>query len=197
MPGLESDVDEFLTPIIRILSASLQATIEAQLVRAYIQGDKELVFWGMTKGGIPIAYEGPPIESAIKWAAEHCAQLVTKMDIETKSRLAQVVAEAIQNKSGIPGLAESIRDEFDNMSKFRSQMIARTETCDALQQSFLDRSEAMGVTGKEWVTFDPCDICAANGDEGVVPLDHIFSSGDDAPPAHPNCRCALAPARLE
>ncbi|MCJ7829324.1 MAG: phage head morphogenesis protein [Dehalococcoidia bacterium] len=195
MPGLEDDIDEFLTPIIRILSASIKATIEAQLVRAYIQGDKELVFWGMTKGGFPIAYEGPPIDEAIKWAQKHCAQLVTKMDEETKARLAQVVSEAIENKKGIPGLAKNIRAEFDNMSTFRSQMIARTETCNALEQSFLDRASTMGIEGKEWVTFDPCEICAANGDEGVVPLDHVFSSGDDAPPAHPNCRCALAPAR--
>jgi hypothetical protein len=197
MPGLEDDIDEFLTPVIRVLSASIKATIESYLVRAYIAGDKELVFWGMTKGGIPIAYEGPPIDEAIKWAAEHCAQLVTKMDIETKSRLAQVVAEAIQNKNGIPSLAKNILNEFENMTKYRSQMIARTETCSALEQSFLDRAAAMGIEGKEWVTFDPCDICAANGDEGIVPLDHTFSSGDDAPPAHPQCRCALAPARLE
>lgn len=197
MPGLEDDLDEFLTPIIKVLQASLKTTIEGYLVRAYIQGDKELVYWGMTKGGIPISYEGPPMEQAIKWAREHCAKLVTKMDDETKARLAQAVAEAIENKKGIPGLARNIRDEFENMSKFRSQMIARTETCDALEQSFLTRAADMGITGKEWVTFDPCDICAANGDEGVVPLDHVFSSGDDAPPAHPNCRCALAPARME
>jgi len=55
----------------------------------------------------------------------------------------------------------------------------------------------MGVTGKEWVATDPCPICEENEVEGVVPIDHIFSSGDARPPAHPNCRCALAPAMLK
>jgi hypothetical protein len=75
-------------------------------------------------------------------------------------------------------------------------MIARTETADALEQAFMDRSKAMGVTGKEWITHDPCPICEENGAEGVVPIDHIFSSGDERPPAHPNCRCALAPVMI-
>jgi len=72
-------------------------------------------------------------------------------------------------------------------------MIARTESADALEQAFMDRAGDMGINGKEWVTFDPCEICEANEAEGVVPLDHVFSSGDLRPPAHPNCRCALAP----
>lgn len=197
MPGFENDLDEILEPIIRVLQTSLKAIIEAQLVRAYIIGDKELIYWGMTKGGIPIAYEGPPMDQAINWARKYCAQLVTKMDDETKNRLAQAVAEAIENKRGISGLAKNIRDEFDNMTKFRSKMIARTETCKALEQGFMDRAKDIGITGKEWVTFDPCEICAANEAEGIVPIDHVFSSGDDAPPAHPQCRCALAPVMIE
>ncbi|MCJ7829161.1 MAG: phage head morphogenesis protein [Dehalococcoidia bacterium] len=199
MPGLEDDVDEFLTPVIRVLSASLKATIEGYLVRAYITGDKELVFWGMTKGGIPISYEGPPIESAIKWARDHCAQLVTKMDDETKSRLAQVIADGIENKRGIPGLARDIRNEFENMTKFRSQMIARTETRNALWKGSRERMDAMGVDGKQWYlgsggSQGNCDECIANADVGIIPIDEEFPNPEDG--IHPNCTCAIAPARL-
>ena len=67
-----------LTPIIRILSAVPKDDYRRLSGPRLYSGDKELVFWGMTKGGIPIAYEGPPIDEAIKWAAKHCAQLVTK-----------------------------------------------------------------------------------------------------------------------
>jgi hypothetical protein len=76
-------------------------------------------------------------------------------------------------------------------------MIARTETCDALEKAFMDRAEEMGIEGKEWVTGgEPCEICEENESEGVVPINHVFSSGHERPPAHPNCACALAPARL-
>jgi SPP1 gp7 family putative phage head morphogenesis protein len=196
MPVPKKELDSFFEGIVKILQASLLTTIEDHLVQAFIQADLEMVTWGQTLGGIPIAYEGPPIQQAIDWAKEHCAKLVTKMDDETKARLAQVVADAIENKRGIPGLARDLRNTFDNMSKFRSKMIARTETNAALSQGSLKRMQDMGIDGKEWVTSDPCEICAANGDEGVIPVDQAFSSGDDAPPAHPNCVCALAPARL-
>jgi len=186
-----SDLDDMFEPVVSALSAHLRTILMGHLIRVYLQGDREVVEWG------DVPYEGPPMQQAIKYAEQHCAKLITNMNDETKSRLAQVVSEAIDNKSGIDGLARTLKSEFDHMSKYRAEMIARTETCDALEQAFMDRSEAMGITGKEWVTFDPCEICQANEDEGVVPLDHVFSSGDVRPPAHPNCRCALAPVTLK
>ena len=108
-----------------------------------------------------------------------------------------VIENGIKEKRGIPGLARDIRKQFEDMSRSRAEMIARTETADTLEQAFVDRSKAMGVTGKQWVTHDPCEICEANEAEGVVPIDHVFSSGHERPPAHPNCRCALAPVMME
>ena len=55
-----------------------------QLAEIYISGQAEIITWGKTKGGIPIAYEGPPIQQAIGWAEKHGAQLVTQMDEETR-----------------------------------------------------------------------------------------------------------------
>jgi hypothetical protein len=37
------------------------------------------------------------------------------------------------------------------------------------------------------------EICQDNEDEGPIPIGETFSSGDDAPPAHNNCRCWLEP----
>ena len=55
----------------------------------------------------------------------------------------------------------------------------------------------LGIEYKQWITTNPCDICVACGAVGVVPMDYDFPhQGLDPkrPPAHPNCRCALAPA---
>ena len=151
--------------------------------------------------GKPILYEGPPMEQAIRYADERCARLVTQMADETRQRLAHTVSDAIKNKRGVDGLARDLRKTFDDMSRYRSRMIARTETADALEQAFMDRSEAMGVNGKEWIFYGgDCDICADCAAQGVVPIDFEYAhDGPDPkrPPAHPNCQCALAPAMIE
>ncbi len=192
-----SDIEDLLDPILAVFRGRLKTVVQGHAITAYLKGSAEMIEWGKTKTTErPIYFEGPPIEQAISYAGKHCAKLVTQMDEETKTRLTQVISNAIDNKRGIDGLARDIRKEFDDMTKYRSQVIARTETCDALQQGFMDRAKDLEVTGKEWVTFDPCEICAANEAEGVVPLDHVFSSGHDRPPAHPSCRCCLSPAML-
>ena len=86
----------------------------------------------------------------------------------------------------------------------RAETIARTETMaalnagqlsgmkEALAEDLLDPEDA----GKEWmVTPDDalCEICAPMADESVH-IDEPFSNGLDTPPAHPNCRCTIAPA---
>lgn len=197
MPDIKSDVIDYLDPLLKAFETELTIRLQGHLAAIYLKGSAEMTAWGMTKGGKLKYFEGPPMQDAINYASKHTAKLVTKMTDETKAQLRGVIENAIREKRGIPGLAKDIRDQVENMSRYRSQMIARTETADALEQSFMDRSKVMGVTGKEWVTFDPCPICEANEAEGVVPIDHVFSSGHLRPPAHPNCKCALAPVMLE
>lgn len=193
----EKEAGDILDPILATFRARLQAMVGAHAVTAYLRGSAQMIEYGRTiLTDRPVFFEGPPMQQAIAYANKHCAQLVTNMDIETKDRLAKVIGDAIQNKRGVDGLGRDIRAEFEDMSRARSQVIARTETCDALEQSFMDRSKAIGITGKEWITHDPCPICAANEAEGIVPLSHVFSSGHDRPPVHPNCVCALAPVML-
>ena len=145
------------------------------------------------------AYEGPPIQGAIDWAEKHAATLVTQMDEETKRRLAYTISQGIEQKRGVPGLARDIKGTFADMSRYRSQLIARTETANALSRASLTSMKDMDIDGKEWVTSGDNRVsaeCLGNEGEGVIPIDDAFSSGVVAPPQHPACRCALAPARL-
>ncbi|GAI20180.1 unnamed protein product, partial [marine sediment metagenome] len=147
-----SDSDKILDPILATFDDTLQADIAGQLAETHISGTAEMVDWGKTKAGIPIAYEGPPIQGAIDWAGKHSATLVTQMDGETKKRLAHTISQGIENKRGIPGLSRDIRNTFSDMSRHRSELIARTETASALSQASLGAMEDMGIEGKEWVT---------------------------------------------
>lgn len=196
---LNKDVETILDPILATFNKKLTADIAGQLATIYISGQAEMITWGKTKGGVPIAYEGPPIQKAIDWAEKHGATLVKGMDEETKRRLAQVVSDGVKNKRGVPGVARDIRKSFSDMSRYRSQTIARTETASALSQASLDSMADMGIEGKEWVTVDAqaSPECQANEADKVIPVNQAFSSGAMAPPQHPNCRCSLAPARLK
>lgn len=83
-------------------------------------------------------------------------------------------------------------------SKSRGERIGGTETKSAKYfgqtKGFerLAKSKGKNIY-KEWVTTgDPCATCEANEDEGPIPIDEEFSSGDYAPPAHTDtCQCYL------
>jgi phosphohistidine phosphatase len=47
-----------------------------------------------------------------------------------------------------------------------------------------------GATEKSWVG-GTCKTCQENAEAGWIDMDDQFPSGDDEPPAHPNCGCEL------
>ena len=197
---LNKDIENILDPILKTFDETLQTEISGQIAETYISGQAEMITYGKTKLGIPIAYEGPPIQGAIDWAEKRSATLVKGMGEETKKRLAHTISQGIENKRGIPGLARDIKGTFADMSKHRSELIARTETANALSTASLDNMKDMGIEGKEWITAGDdlvSDECEANEAEGVIPVNQEFSGGVMAPPQHPDCRCVVAPARLK
>jgi len=196
---LGAETRDFLDPMLAIFDEDIKVAVNGWLAAAYVHGQVEMITWGKTKGGIPIAYEGPPITKAVDWAEQHGAQLVTQMDQETKRRLAQTVSDGIKNKRGVPGLARDIRKDFSNMTRYRSQLISKTETRAALFQASHDASIDMGITGKEWVLGSGgetgnCDQCEENAAVGVIPVDQEFPNPEGS--IHPGCTCAIAPAML-
>lgn len=196
---LSSEMDNIMAPLLATFDDKLVADISGHTAEIYFSGSAEMISFGKTKMGVPIAYEGPPISQAVDWAKKQGATLVKGMDEETKRRLAHAISQGIETKRGIPGLSRDIRDTFTDMSKYRSELIARTETSNALSQASLDRMQDMGIEGKEWVTAGDdkvSDECLGNEAEGVIPVNQSFSGGVMAPPQHPDCRCTLSPAKL-
>jgi len=195
--SLGSETDSVLDPLLASFESDLKFSLNGWMAETYLSGQAEMITWGKTKGGIPIAYEGPPISHAVDWAKQHSATLVTQMGEETKRRLALTISNGINQKRGIPGLARDIRNTFGDMTRYRSQLIARTETAFALSSASLDSMADMGIEGKEWVTVGDSRVsaeCQANAAQGVIPVNEPFQSGAMAPPQHPACRCALAPS---
>ena len=108
----------------------------------------------------------------------------------TRDMLNSTITDSINNGDSVGTLKQNIMDST-GFSEDRARMIARTETAYADQQGNLAAYKESGVvTGKEWVVgseHDNDDECDDNADAGVIALDDDFPSGDDCPPAHPNC----------
>jgi len=109
----------------------------------------------------------------------------------TRDDIRSLVGDALKEGWSTDTLAKALMDS-NAFSAERAQLIARTEVIRASNQGTLQGFQASGVVlKKEWTTFDPCPICEENEEQGPIDLDEDFASGDDAPPAHPNCKCAL------
>ena len=93
---------------------------------------------------------------------------------------------------------EDAIQEAGAFSPARAELIARTEVTRANSYGSLGGYKAAKDAGvnvkKAWHPDDEaCEICLGNADDGDIDLDDSFSSGDDAPPGHPNCECSIIP----
>jgi len=118
----------------------------------------------------------------------------------TRGYLRSNLEQAIEEGWSPQKLADHIA-ENTGFSSTRAEMIARTEVAEAHTQGSLAAWSRSGVVqgkqsilGSEHDLEDECDI---NADAGVIPLEEDFPSGDDGPPYHPNCTCAVVPVVIE
>jgi len=115
----------------------------------------------------------------------------------TKDALRETLKEGYEAGEGIPDLTKRVGEIFDSREKWEAERIARTETIEAHNQADLLAYEQSGVVSKkEWLAEpDACELCQIDGES--VLLKENFSTGDDSPPAHPNCRCTILPVLEE
>lgn len=111
-----------------------------------------------------------------------------------RDEIRAAVADAVENGASAADLADTI-EELSGFSAERAEMIARTEILRSSNQAHLEAFRASGVVQKKaWSASgddEVCDDCEECVDDGDLDLDDDFSSGDDAPPGHPACRCVL------
>lgn len=144
----------------------------------------------------PTDYPGMTADEAAKYAAEQTDAIITGLDETSMQSVMNAVSAGIKQKLGVPGTAGLIRDAVEGMSTWRSKLIANYQMNDAMSEAFLRKLRRNAVEYKQWILGpNPCEICEANAAQGAIPVDEDFDSGDDAPPAHGNCVCAVAGAR--
>ena len=124
---------------------------------------------------------------------DDAASLLHKSNIDdtTRQTLIDIIKNDRLNNMTIDEVAKDITDQVDSISDKRAFVIARTETAQQMGTGNYQAMVQNGVETKSWVAAgsDACDICDQNVDDGSIPVDQSFSSGDMYEPAHPNCEC--------
>ena len=116
-----------------------------------------------------------------KWAINEATRDMLRTDVTT----------AINEGWSTKDLANALSENYA-FSDARAETISRTEVARSHIEGQMIAYREAGVEKKQWILGDEaCDECQANADEGVIAFDDAFPSGDDAPPAHPNCLCDL------
>ena len=131
-------------------------------------------------------------ERGVEWAKAHSAELITDILESTRNDVQNDIVMAMEEGWSNQRLAQELADSY-GFSISRAETIARTETCMADIEGVMTLYRESGMIDEiEWLAADagPCEICEGNEAAGPVKMGEAFPSGDMAPPAHPNCRCA-------
>lgn len=191
MPRLDTYISQ--NRIYSYLSAAFVWSVEAQYMRYGLNIQKDV------KGTyVNFKLTNQYYIATLKAAADVLLHRSTA-DETTKTRLANIIREYKLSGVTIDELASVINEKFAEISSVRAFMIANTETNNAMsiaQKAFMVEN---GVKTKKWIPAGPstCDICEGNADDGEIPVDDPFSSGDDRPAAHPNCECYLEAGEID
>ena len=139
------------------------------------------------------------VEKAVSRRANSIAEFADKrrwVEVRRELDLAlSDVRQAMEEGWTNDQLAAKLADNYA-FSDERAMVISRTETIRASNEGALASYRAADVTEKEWTTAEDDRVsedCEANGEQGPIGIDEAFDSGDDVPPAHPNCRCVVVP----
>ena len=174
----------------------LKALLQVNTIAA-IEAANKLSLLAEADEDTPVTeYPGMTADQAATYAVDQVDQMITGLDETTVQSVADAVSTGITQRLGVLGTAKLIKDVVDGMSSWRAEMIAATQMNDAMSQAYLSKLKRNAVDYKQWILGpNPCADCQENAEASPIPVDEDFPSGDDAPPAHPNCVCAVAGAR--
>jgi len=133
------------------------------------------------------------LRAAAKDADGGLADLLNSADITVRGitdsalkQMGDVLAAGMARGDAVGTVAQSLDDVLGDPA--RASTIAVTETARAMTQASLDTYAANDVSQFNWLA-EP-DACVECEDQAS---DNPHEVGEDAPPLHPRCRCAVSP----
>lgn len=124
-----------------------------------------------------------------KFALEHSTSLAKDLTGTTLDQIRNSLSTSIGLHETTEEATQRLVDLVGDYS--RAGTIARTESVRSYSEGLLTFGNQSGATGKRWETSPSACVICAPMDGQEVGIDEQFDSGDDSPPAHPNCRCSM------
>lgn len=138
-------------------------------------------------------------EAAMSYVRNRSLTLCTSVADTLKPQVQAAIERQLAMGTSIAGVRDAIIAEAPNLTEWQAVRIARTETAAAYSEGSRQAWMQQGIGLKQWsVAGGPCPTCEAIGSNNpdMIPIGQAFEGGGwsgQAPPAHPNCRCALVP----
>jgi hypothetical protein len=115
----------------------------------------------------------------------------TKVEIMAKAAL-----KAAQRTQKVREVTKILRTQFPELKGAEAKDGAVTAIAYVVSRASWIRMMQRGSIRKRIVLCpDACEICRRNDEQGPIPIDQAFKSGQQHPPFHGSCRCALVPSR--
>lgn len=128
-------------------------------------------------------------------AIQEAYALVRRVPETLKEEMRQMMRETLAAHKTQFDFARALRRKWEEFSRYRAEMIARTEWARVAGRATLELYKQQGVPRKIWFTVGDlfvCEICRKNAEKGPIPLTDNFPGNVDTVPQHPHCRCNIA-----
>jgi hypothetical protein len=138
-------------------------------------------------------------ETAMAYIRNRGMALAVEVPETMKATLQATIERELASGFTITQIKDQIQEVAPELAGWQAERIARTETAAAFCEGQRQLWESEGIASKQWlVGGGQCPLCdeIVTKYPGEIPIGEEFAAGvfiGQAPPAHPNCRCDLAP----
>jgi len=200
----------------KVLGKSADAAVKSGLAPAWLKSMKQgfELAQEVLGGTIDFSLYDPKFNAWVDQAGLMKAKEINDTTrTALREKLAAEVSEGVQSGESMSKIAARIREAtdgvYDNMSKNRAMVIARTETMSSVNTGEFEVYKGEGVTKKEWLATqdDRTRDEHAAADGQIVGIDEPFTVGGEALqyPGDPTgsageviqCRCTVLPVLEE
>ena len=187
--SLVSEIDRIIAELeYQEIQSKLRLIVRRYTGLAYMKGSEKAVA-DLRRARYEISFAYTPSDvKAVEMMIDHNLIEIKGMEEFMKKEVMRVLSTGMLEGQGNDKIARAMVERID-VSKTRAVMIARTETIRNYNQASVERYKSAGLSQWRWITAmdeRACEECMANDNE-------IFDMGDEQPPKHCNCRCAVSP----
>ena len=132
-------------------------------------------------------------DGGLQTLLDNAGQTIQGVTATTMGRLGDVISQGLAAGDPVSTTANNALAILADPAQ--ATMVANTEYARAMTETSMDTYQANGVAQISWLAEDDaCELCQENEDASPIGIDDDWPNG--SVPAHPSCRCAVAPVGI-